>query len=718
MKVKVAKIKIGVLLLTVLIAIVLMVYHQENNIEEGENRLTSEAEKIHALVYPAFVQEAEPEASFLDKEAGISIYLNTNNTIDLSKAKSVYKAIEKEDANYIIGSITLPNLPESEDLHCFIHKEGWIVVYYLKNEPVAKIIDWSYWTGEQLTKNKLQVGLEKVCNALGLPSLDARYYHFQYPYANKMIAIIKTARKGAFNIMIPSGLIVYECSWSFYRNSSFYIKFKVDEILIGECGGLCGGGPIYGNLSLSYLSPDVFHRVSIDSDNTQSCCVSLVYKESSGSSRITIEYANMITTINLQRPFFLPALIKNLTVFQADISHPLPGIVIIHYDVIDAGDSVTVSFQYWNGNQWIDCITTTGEGLISVGSNTGTWNAKADFNNCYIDNMKLKVIVDNGETLSSFESPTFTLDTKDPPSPSILSPPNGSFINKSDPTLDWSDVFDPSGVKYNLQIAEDIKFENLLLAEALLANSEYHVFSKKLKDGVYYWRVKAVDNVGNQGEWSLGRFIIDATIPKADAGSDQIVDEDTVITLDGSRSTDENGIIDYIWILPDGITLSGRIVNYMFEKPGTYLITLKVTDSAGNYATDDVVVTVLDKTKPVARATYTVISHVIAWIVKFDASDSMDNVGIISYEWDLGDGTTAIGQKIAHMYLRAGIYNVTLTVRDSANNADFISITINIAPSISHLQFSIYLTLVAVLGIVTTLTISLRKRKQIKRKIL
>jgi hypothetical protein len=434
-------------------------------------------------------------------------------------------------------------------------------------------------------------------------------------------------------------------------------------------------------------------------------------------SRIAIEYADAITTMDLQRPLFLPPLINNLTAFQANASYPQPGIVVISYNVIDARQFVTVKFQYWDGDQWIDCTTTTGEGVVPTGSNTGTWNAKADLNNYYTTNMKIRIIVNNGKAISSSETSIFILDTKDPPSLSIFSPLNGTFINERTPTLDWSEVSDPSGVKYDLEVDEDPEFESPLLIKIGLSRSEYDIASsalkEALKDGTYYWRVRAVDNMGNRGSWVSGRFTIDTTPPKADAGSDQTVDEDALIMLNGSGSTDENGIINYTWMLPSGDVLHGMTVTYVFENPGTYIITLIVTDPAGNYAKDEVTIKVLDKTKPIARAIHKIIFHLIMWTVNFDASDSTDNVGIIEYEWNFGDGVSATGRVVSHTYLTAGVYNVTLKVRDAAGNTDIAYIRINTILSTSY-WYILLLTLITTFAVAVNLIVILRKRKRIK----
>jgi chitodextrinase len=429
-------------------------------------------------------------------------------------------------------------------------------------------------------------------------------------------------------------------------------------------------------------------------------------------SRIAIEYADTIMINEMGRPLFLPPAVKNLTASQRLGT----GTVDISYEVIDARQSVNISFQYWSGNQWIECATTTGEGVVSVGGNTGTWDAKADFNGYYTANMKIRVIADNGEAsynIGLSESPAFALDTKAPSPPNLISPLNNAATNDATPSLDWSDVPDPSGVTYNLEVDEDSSFGSPLLSKTRLTASQYTLSSQEaLSDGAYYWRVKAVDGMDNQGNWASRQFTVDATPPKADAGSDQIVNEDTPVTLDGSGSSDKNGIVSYTWIVPNEKTLSGMITTNTFETPGIYTITLKVTDPAGNYATDNVVITVLDITKPVAKATYTVISHLIVWTATFDASTSNDNVGIISYEWDFGDGTTATGQTASHTYSKAGVYNVTLTVRDAADNTNTDFVTVTAVLSTSPWQMSVFLAFVTIFGMSTTLIISLRKRKQ------
>ena len=98
---------------------------------------------------------------------------------------------------------------------------------------------------------------------------------------------------------------------------------------------------------------------------------------------------------------------------------------------------------------------------------------------------------------------------------------------------------------------------------------------------------------------TVSPFVADNQPPMADAGADQTV-EDTdgngieTITLDGSASTDSDGIIvSYAWnatgvTIPDGATPSADF------PVGTTEVTLTVTDDDGATAADTVMVTVTE----------------------------------------------------------------------------------------------------------------------------
>lgn len=47
---------------------------------------------------------AESTSTFLEQEAGISIYINTGTSLSLSLARATLKTVEYNSSNYVIGS--------------------------------------------------------------------------------------------------------------------------------------------------------------------------------------------------------------------------------------------------------------------------------------------------------------------------------------------------------------------------------------------------------------------------------------------------------------------------------------------------------------------------------------------------------------------------------------------------------------------------------------
>ncbi len=176
---------------------------------------------------------------------------------------------------------------------------------------------------------------------------------------------------------------------------------------------------------------------------------------------------------------------------------------------------------------------------------------------------------------------------------------------------------------------------------------------------------------------STGTIIVDdSTPPIADAGSGGTIDEDTSFEFNASASNDIGGIVDYHWSFGDGSYLSGmeQYPSHPYLDPGTYTVILTVTDIGGNTATDEIAITVLDKTPPTAIANLQDFAEEDV-PCSFDGSDSYDNAGIVKYIWDFGDGSNYVGNfaNVIHTYEEPGNYSVNLTVRDAAGYSDITS---------------------------------------------
>ena len=91
-------------------------------------------------------------------------------------------------------------------------------------------------------------------------------------------------------------------------------------------------------------------------------------------------------------------------------------------------------------------------------------------------------------------------DTTPPPTPTLQSPTNGYTIADNTPTLDWSDVTDPSTpVTYDLFVDDNSDFSSPITSQTGLTSSEFTMGPLHLADGLYYWTVKAKDGAGNPG---------------------------------------------------------------------------------------------------------------------------------------------------------------------------------------------------------------------------
>ncbi|MFW0860251.1 MAG: hypothetical protein AAGB97_08910 [Dehalococcoidia bacterium] len=64
----------------------------------------------------------------------------------------------------------MPDLPEADDVHVYVHEDGWIVAYYLKRHPVAKIIDWN------------NLAVTKLEQALGMIGIAAPILSGLFPW--------------------------------------------------------------------------------------------------------------------------------------------------------------------------------------------------------------------------------------------------------------------------------------------------------------------------------------------------------------------------------------------------------------------------------------------------------------------------------------------------------------------------------------------------------
>ena len=194
----------------------------------------------------------------------------------------------------------------------------------------------------------------------------------------------------------------------------------------------------------------------------------------------------------------------------------------------------------------------------------------------------------------------------------------------------------------------------------------------------------------------------DDSVPVADGGADQRVNEGATVTLDASASSASGGsIATYQWTQIDGAAVAlnnATSAQATFEAPQVdsdvnLIFRLTVTNTNDAFDTDNVVITILNNAAPTAQAS--AISQAYEDdSVELDGSASVDTDGsIVAYLWTQTAGPTAsIADADAERttFIAPAVdgdtaltFQLTVTDNDGAQSTDTISITIldNAAPT-------------------------------------
>ncbi len=170
--------------------------------------------------------------------------------------------------------------------------------------------------------------------------------------------------------------------------------------------------------------------------------------------------------------------------------------------------------------------------------------------------------------------------------------------------------------------------------------------------------------------------VTDVTPPEVEAGPDKEVDEDKLATFNGNQTTDNDpeGALEYNWVFfdhakNDDVKLTGVKPTYKFVYPGEYTVNLNVTDDAGNWAIDDLTVSVLDKTPPkiVGLGNVTILAGT-KYILDASSCYDPEHGTIKSYKWNIDDSGSIIylnGINVSYMFNNDGIMPVTLYLIDA-----------------------------------------------------
>jgi hypothetical protein len=151
--------------------------------------------------------------------------------------------------------VAVPNHVEHFDPHVYVHTSGWILAYYLRPDPISKIIDVR---GKTISSTLLETIVGKVAAEAGVPFMNVTYYDFRYPNATNMILVARNG--GTFTIQIPGSYGYYARGWAVCCSISPASTFRLNGVNNPNTQ-YSSGGHKYGILTAGQLLPDVTHTV-------------------------------------------------------------------------------------------------------------------------------------------------------------------------------------------------------------------------------------------------------------------------------------------------------------------------------------------------------------------------------------------------------------------------------------------------------------------------
>jgi PKD repeat protein len=143
----------------------------------------------------------------------------------------------------------------------------------------------------------------------------------------------------------------------------------------------------------------------------------------------------------------------------------------------------------------------------------------------------------------------------------------------------------------------------------------------------------------------------------------------TVVDSTGANAI--NKVTSLNWNFGDGATATGQTATHTFTAPGSFPVTLTITDLQGSTAFVTHSVTVGQGQLPTATFEFSPAGPVVGAPIHFNATGSTAAPGhvITAFAWNFGDGTLGSGPLVDHTYTQSGTYTVTLKVTDDAGRA-------------------------------------------------
>ena len=278
-----------------------------------------------------------------------------------------------------------------------------------------------------------------------------------------------------------------------------------------------------------------------------------------------------------------------------------------------------------------------------------------------------------------------------PAIPTLLSPANGSWTEDNRPTLRWTAVSDPTGIRYVLQVDNDNAFSPPVYENDNLTENS-HRLPVALREGVYYWRVKAVSGIGLQSDWSeVWTFGVDNSIPSppvivSPAAGENLNDNRPLLVW--QHVADPSGVKYDVQVDNDNDFSSPAVRENLIENEnfritaglpdGTWYWRVRAVDGAGHASSWSQSWFVIDTVPPTVTLTQTPESPTGQTTLTYagTATDATTNVVLVEYRVNQGNWIQVTGitpaKTVSFTFtienVAPGQYTVEVRAKDSAGN--------------------------------------------------
>lgn len=202
----------------------------------------------------------------------------------------------------------------------------------------------------------------------------------------------------------------------------------------------------------------------------------------------------------------------------------------------------------------------------------------------------------------------------------------------------------------------------------------------------YYWYVNGVNTSSGlyleysfpkTGNYNISILIVDSQGDKAHAYLNVTVEPKPTITISSSSDATDVGnaisfssslsggspFYNYTWRISSlGFVGYQKDLTYQFSTPGTYNVTVEVTDGAGNTATASITITIHSLPNVSIKAQY---SNIDTNITDSFNSNVSGGTAPYTYAWYINGNYEGNGTSISYSFADSGTYSVELKIRDA-----------------------------------------------------